>query len=80
MTAIKRSLNTQKASYKTAAAKRRAEIAATAMPLAREILPVNGSIHVVLSGKPIPEDRWEELFGPSKIDIPEFRQLIKKSK
>jgi hypothetical protein len=64
--------------YKLAAAARRAKIASTKLPLEREVLPIAGKIRVVLSGKPIPRDHQEALFGFSAIDIPEFRQARKK--
>ena len=79
MITTKKALIPEGMSYKEAAALHRAMFSANAKPVEREIRPVNGRIHVVLSGKAIPEHRWDELFGPSKIDIPEFRQRLKKS-
>lgn len=78
MTTIKKPLYPEGMSYEEAAALHRAKVIAKAIPMEREILPVNGRIHVILSGKPIPEHRRDELFGPSKIDIPELREPITK--
>lgn len=79
MTAIKKTPFSESLGYKEAAAQFRAEFIAKAQPIEGEIRPVNGKIHVVLSGKPISADRLCELLGPSEIDIPELRQPIKKS-
>jgi hypothetical protein len=73
MTAVKKAQVDASTAYKLAAAARRAKVAATVMSLEREIVPAAGRIRVVLSGKPITRDRQETLFGPSAIDIPEFR-------
>lgn len=77
MTAIKKLPFQEGMSYKEAAAKFRAEYVAKAKPIEGEILPINGKIHVVLSGA-ISAERLYELLGQSEIDIPEFRQPIKK--
>ena len=78
MTSIKKEPLDAKAIYKLKAALLRAEVAATRVRLDREVLPVDGWIRVVLSGKGIPRDQQETLFGPSSIDIPEFREARKK--
>jgi hypothetical protein len=78
MTAVEKKAPIGLTPYKLAAAARRAEIALTNLPLECEVLPIAGKIRVVLSGKPIPRDRHEALFGLSAIDIPEFRQAREK--
>lgn len=82
MTAVKKASNATgpTASYKLAAALRRAKVAAAATPLEREIRPVAGKIRAVLNGKILSQDRQEALFGPGAIDIPEYKQARKTSR
>lgn len=62
------------AAYNIAAEKMLAEYAKNIPPLhPDEILPVNGVINVVLSGKPFSPEFMQELYRRSRIDIPEFR-------
>lgn len=71
MTTIKKPLYPEGMSYEEASARHRAEFIAKAKPIQGEIFPINGRIHVVLSGKPMPEPRRDELLGPSEIDVPD---------
>jgi hypothetical protein len=65
--------------YKEAAAARRVKVAATRTFNADEAKPIDGRIRVTLSGKAIPPSRQRQLFGPSRIEIPEFLPIRKKS-
>lgn len=60
-------------SYALATANHRAKVLAKRQPGPDEILPVNGKLHVVLTGKPIPRGTEAAVFGESRIDIPEFK-------
>lgn len=60
-------------SYALATAKHRAKVLAKRQHRPDEILPVNGTLHVVLTGKPIPRGMEAAVFGESRIDIPEFK-------
>ena len=74
MTAVKKVPSLNSVDYRLAAARLRAKLAASNTAIDGEILPIDGVIHVVLDGKPIPWHLQESLFGPSAIDIPEFRE------
>ncbi|MET0267665.1 MAG: hypothetical protein ABW202_18875 [Duganella sp.] len=58
--------------YKVAAAAYRARVTANYQPRPNEVLPVNGKIHVVLSGEALPAAIKADLLSKSRIDIPEF--------
>ena len=64
--------------YKAAAAARRKKVAATIPSDAEEVKPVLGRIRATLSGKAIALDRQRQLFGESRINIPEFTETRKK--
>lgn len=69
------------ASYKAAAAKLREQFANNMPPPhPDEILPVNGKLHVVLSGKPLPPEVMAELYRTSSTELPEFRDELEKMK
>lgn len=75
MTTVKKTPEEDRTAYMLAAALLRARTAAAIIPLEREISPVQGLVHAVLSGKPVPRDRQHDLFGQSVIDIPEFAEF-----
>jgi len=79
MTTAKKTPISKGMEYKLEAALRRSRLAATNLPLEREVRPTNGKIRVVLSGKPIARDKQESIFGSSAINIPEFAQARKKN-
>lgn len=67
------------ASYKAAAARMREQFANNMPPLQPdEILPVNGKLHVVLSGKALSPEVMAELYRRSSTEIPEFRDELAK--
>lgn len=69
------------ASYRIAAAKMREQFAKSMPPPhPDEILPINGKLHVVLSGKSLPPEVMAELFRRSSTEIPEFRDELAKIK
>jgi hypothetical protein len=74
MTAAKKVPIRNNADYRLAAAQLRARLAASNTTIDGEILPIDGVIHVMLGGKPIPRRLQDSLFGLSAIDIPEFRE------
>lgn len=74
MTAANKSRNAPRSSYDTAAEIHRARIVANHVPHPDEIVPVNGRLHVALSGEALTKDDQRRLFGESRIDIPEFAQ------
>ncbi|NHZ80453.1 hypothetical protein F2P44_14390 [Massilia sp. CCM 8695] len=61
--------------YKRAAATLRKEIAATAIPDDREILPVGGRVHLTLTGKPLNPEQQKVLFGESAFSITVLREF-----
>ncbi|MDQ1812676.1 hypothetical protein RBA41_05095 [Massilia sp. CCM 9210] len=63
------------ATYKRASAALRKKIAAAAVPDDREILPVNGKIHVSLTGKPLNSEQQKALFGESAFSVAVLREL-----
>ncbi len=79
MTRVKNPPTDAGKAYKLAAAEFRAKLVADKRPIEGEVLPSDGAIRAVLSGKPIPLDRLEALFGPGAIDLPEFRLTRKPS-
>lgn len=60
-------------SYALVTASYRAKVLAKRQPVPDEIVPVDGTLNVVLSGKPIPRGMEAAVFGESRIDIPEFQ-------
>ncbi|MEO7495435.1 MAG: hypothetical protein ABIT83_00900 [Massilia sp.] len=79
MSALKKCPPSENSTYKLAAAALRAKLAESAEPIADEVKPFQGRIHVTLSGKPISRGRHAAVFGPSSIDIPEF-SIVRKGK
>ena len=73
MTANK-SWNASRSSFEIAAEIYRSRIVANHVPHPDEIVPVNGRLHVALSGEALTKEDQRELFGESRIDIPEFAQ------
>ncbi|MET0265198.1 MAG: hypothetical protein ABW202_06250 [Duganella sp.] len=65
-------------SYEIAAALHRAKMVAAHVPHPNDFVPIDGVLHVTLNTKPIKPGTEAEVFGPSRIDIPELRQLLKK--
>lgn len=63
------------ATYKRASATLRSKIAAAAVPDDREILPVNGRIHLTLTGKPLNAEEQKVLFGESVFSAAVMREL-----
>jgi hypothetical protein len=63
------------ATYKRATAALRKKIAATATPDDREILPVNGRIHLTLTGKPLNAGQQRALFGESVFSAAVMKDL-----
>lgn len=62
------------ARYKRASAALRKKIAA-AVPDEREILPVDGRIHLSLTGKPLNAAQQQALFGASVFSASVMREL-----
>ncbi|KQQ44706.1 hypothetical protein ASF61_21495 [Duganella sp. Leaf126] len=77
MTAAKKIPLNEKASYAIATALHRAKVLAKRQPKPGEFEPVNGKLHVVLTGKPVPRGKEVEVFGESRIVIPEFKDLAR---
>lgn len=67
------------AAYKLAVAALRKKMAASAVVVDGEVLPVNGEIHVVLSGPPLSRDQQQALFGDSAISFPTVKSARKTS-
>ncbi|NHZ88681.1 hypothetical protein F2P45_06530 [Massilia sp. CCM 8733] len=63
------------ATYKRASAALRKKIAAAAVPDEREILPVNGRIHLSLAGTPLNAEQQKALFGASAFSPAVMREL-----
>lgn len=79
MTAAKKIPLNEQSSYAIATAVHRAKVLANrGQPQAGEILPVDGKLHVIFDNKPVPRGMATTVFGKSRIDIPEFRDLVKK--
>lgn len=74
MTAANKSRNAPRSCYEIAAEIHRAKIVANHVPHPDEIVPVNGRLHVALSGEALTREHQRQLFGESRIDIPEFAQ------
>ena len=69
------------ASYRAAAARMRQQFADNMPPPhPDEILPVDGKLHVVLSGKALPPEVMAELSRRSSTEITEFRDELAKLK
>ncbi|WP_070269411.1 hypothetical protein [Duganella sp. HH101] len=79
MTTAKKTPISKSMEYTLEAALRRSRLAATNLPLEREVRPTNGKIRVVLNGKSISRDKLESIFFSSAINIPEFAQARKKT-
>lgn len=77
MTAAKKVPLDEKASYAIATALHRAKVLANRQPKPGEFEPVDGKLHVVFTGKPVPHGKETEVFGESRIVIPEFKQLAR---
>lgn len=79
MTTAKKIPLDEQSSYAIATAVHRAKVLVSRRPLqAGEILPVDGRLHATLDDKPVPRGMETAVFGKSRIDIPEFRDLVKK--
>ena len=77
MTAAKKVPLDAKASYAIATALHRAKVLAKRQSQPDAFEPVNGKLHVVLTGKPVPRGKEVEVFGESRIVIPEFKELAR---
>jgi len=66
--------------YEIASALHRAKMVAEYVPHTNEFLPIDGVLHVTLNTKPIKPGTEAEVFGPSRIVIPEFSEILKKLK
>lgn len=77
MTAAKKVLPDEKVSYAIATALHRAKVLAKRQSQPGEFEPVNGKLHIVLTGKPVPRGKEAEVFGESRIVIPEFKDLAR---
>jgi hypothetical protein len=78
MTVTKKLLADTPTSYEIEAALHRAKVIANRVPDPNEILPVDGKLYVSLTGKPVVKGTEAAVFGKSRIDIPEFREILKK--
>lgn len=78
MNAAKKVPLDEKSSYAIAATLHRAKILAKRQPQPGAFEPVDGKLHVVLTGKPVPRGKEAEVFGQSRIVIPEFKDLARK--
>ena len=63
------------AKYKRTSAALRKKLAAAAVPDESEILPVNGKIHLALTGKPLNFEQQKALFGESVFSAAVMREL-----
>lgn len=77
MTAAKKVPLDEETSYAIATALHRAKVLAKRQPQPGEFEPVDGKLHVVLTGKPVPRGKEVEVFGESRIVIPEFKELAR---
>lgn len=69
------------ASYRAAAARMREQFADNMPPPhPDEIMPVDGKLHVVLSGMTLPPEVIAELSRRSSTELPEFRDELAKIK
>jgi len=80
MTAAKKIPFDIESNYKVAAALHRAKVTANYIPHPDEIMPVDGRLHVALTGTALTRAEQAALFGESRIDIPEFRTERQKLK
>ncbi|MDR7048633.1 hypothetical protein J2X54_001081 [Duganella sp. 3397] len=77
MTAAKKVPLDEKASYAIATALHRAKVLAKRQPQPCEFESVDGKLHVMLTGKPVPRGREAEVFAESRMVIPEFKELAR---
>lgn len=77
MAAAKKVLPDKKASYAIATALHRAKVLAKRQPQPGQFESIDGKLHVVLTGKPVPRGKEAEVFGESRIVIPEFKELAR---
>lgn len=77
MTAAKKVPLDEKASYAIATALHRAKVLAKRQPHPGAFEPVDGKLHVVPTGEPVPRGKEPEVFGESRIVIPEFKDLAR---
>lgn len=77
MTAAKKAPPDEKAGYAIATALHRAKVLAKRQRQPGEFESVDGKLHVVLTEKPVPRGKEDEVFGESRIVIPEFKELAR---
>lgn len=78
MTIVKKLPPAPAIEYEIAAALHRAKMVAKQVPHPNEFEPTGGVLHVTLNMKPIKPGMEAEVFGPSRIDIPEYRKMFEK--
>lgn len=78
MTIVKKVPPLPATDYEVAAALHRAKMVAKRVPHPNEFEPIGGVLHVTLNAKPIKPGTEAEVFGPSRIMIPEYREALKK--
>lgn len=80
MTIVKKLPPAPATDYEIAAALHRAKMVAKHVPHPNDFEPIDGVLHVTLNAKPINPGTEAEVFGPSRIVIPEFREMLDKPK
>lgn len=80
MTIVKKVPPAPVTEYEIAAALHRAKMVAKHVPHPNDFAPTGGVLHVTLNTKPIKPGTEAEVFGPSRIVIPEFREMVDKVK
>ena len=76
MTIVKKLPPAPATDYEIAAALHRAKMVAEYVPHPNEFEPIDGVLHVTFNAKPIKPGTEAEVFGPSRIVIPEFREML----
>ena len=78
MTIVKKLPPAPTTDYEIAAALHRAKMVAKYVPHPNDFEPIDGVLHVTLNAKPINPGTEAEVFGPSRIVIPEYQEALKK--